>query len=50
MSSKIVKILCGVLTGYYRGNRGTEFDAVRKILHTGVIKPVPDVGGPRAEG
>lgn len=40
----------GALTQYHRGNRGKEFDAVRKILHTGVIKPIPQVDGPRAEG
>ncbi|KIR51944.1 hypothetical protein I315_05582 [Cryptococcus gattii Ru294] len=38
------------LDSVVKGNRGTEFDAVRRILHTGVVKPVPDVDGPRAEG
>ncbi|OWZ38505.1 hypothetical protein LQV05_005514 [Cryptococcus neoformans] len=38
------------LDSVVKGNRGMEFDAVRKILHTGVIKPIPQVDGPRAEG
>ncbi|XAO26266.1 hypothetical protein I312_105101 [Cryptococcus bacillisporus CA1280] len=43
-------VLGTYLDSVVKGNRGTEFDAVRKILHTGVIKPVPVVDGPRAEG
>ncbi|WWD19876.1 hypothetical protein CI109_104344 [Kwoniella shandongensis] len=47
--------VAGTVLGKYldevvKNNSGPEFDAVKKYLHTGVMKRPPEVEGPRAEG
>ncbi|ODN95300.1 hypothetical protein L198_04693 [Cryptococcus wingfieldii CBS 7118] len=51
---KMDRIAGDVLSVYMdsvlKDNRGKVFDDVKKVLHKGVIKAIPEVDGPRAEG
>ncbi|WVQ75610.1 hypothetical protein IAR50_005239 [Cryptococcus sp. DSM 104548] len=51
---KMDRIAGDVLSVYMdsvlKDNRGKVFDDVRKVLHKGVVKAIPEVDGPRAEG
>ncbi|WVN90001.1 uncharacterized protein L203_105233 [Cryptococcus depauperatus CBS 7841] len=43
-------VLSVYLDDILKGNNGKEFDDIRKALHTGVVKPLPERDSPRAEG